>query len=265
MRILASALIFLGWVSFAMAGDDGFEAIAGTLSDRKPLAPEWRLEGAVASLATGAWVRLRTFEGPRDGERLTFLRARTTEPPASRSAEDLLADKDGKLLRYHASVEVEGERRETTIERKATGWRFQLFAKGEKKLDTAAPLDEEPLVPGYLVLLHAVSTLELKEGESVKKKLRFVDLDAMKVRDAVEWTIRREKNPITGAADPRAEAGYFVAQSADPAERLAVWCAGREPRGFEREAGAAGSPRGGRLVLWRLPDSRHDAAPCSPR
>lgn len=209
----------------------GFESIAGTLSDRKPVTPEYRLEGRLGSSPASFWVRLRSFEGPREGETMIFLRSSGSLPVPVRQSEDLLLSKDGAVLRFHMSKESLGERRETTVERRDAGWRIQLFAKGEKKLDATAPHDEEPSVEGQLLLLRLAGSLSLEEGEKTTRKLRFIDLDRMKVHDAVEWTIARRKNPVSDAKDPRSRGRYFVTRSA--AGEIGLWVSGTEPLGVE--------------------------------
>ncbi len=212
----------------------GFESIAGPLSGRKPLGPEWRFEGSLASYPASFWARARVFEG-NDGQRMTFLRSAGSLPVPVRASEDMVQDREGKVVRYHMAVDAMGALRETTVERGDSSWRVQLFEKGEKKSEVQVPLEELLMTRGELLFLDAATRLELDEGKKTERKLRFVDLDQMKVLDAVGCTIRRKKNPVTEMADPRARGRYFLATPADERMgKLGAWVATNgEPLGLE--------------------------------
>jgi imidazolonepropionase-like amidohydrolase len=212
----------------------GFESIAGPLSDRKPLSPEWRFEGKLASYPASFWARARVFEG-NDGQRMTFLRSAGSLPVPVRASEDMVQDREGKLVRYHMAVDAMGALRETTVERGESSWRVQLFEKGEKKSEVQVPLEELLMTRGELLFLEAATRLDLDEGKKTERKLRFVDLDQMKVLDAVACSIRRKKNPVTDMEDPRAPGRYFLATPADERMgKLGAWVATNgQPLGLE--------------------------------
>jgi imidazolonepropionase-like amidohydrolase len=212
----------------------GFEAIPGPLSDRRPLLPEWRFEGRLGDYPPSFWLRMRVFEGP-EGGRMIFLRSRGAIPVPVTASEELVLDKEDRVVRYHMATDTIGTFRETTIERTETSWRVQLFQAGEKKLEVSVPLDQTPEVRGELLFYDLVSKLDLDVGGEKPLQLRFVDLDQLKVEEPTTWTIRRRKNPVEGGEGPRGRARYFVAAGSDPAAgRLGAWIGeGREPLAFE--------------------------------